>query len=91
VDYALARSVPLGIQSIISDFEESFRAKNLEIVKDRPVLPPDRVRKAISSGVFEGGGRKYPCEQDVEEAISLFLNWFPDTYQRFATRTLATP
>ena len=26
VDYALARSVPLGIQSVISDFEESFRA-----------------------------------------------------------------
>jgi len=25
VDYALARSVPLGIQSVIRDFEESFR------------------------------------------------------------------
>jgi hypothetical protein len=29
VDYALARSITLGIQSVISDFEESFRANNV--------------------------------------------------------------
>jgi hypothetical protein len=40
VDYALARSVPLGIQSVINDFEESFRANNLDIVKDTSVWPP---------------------------------------------------
>jgi len=84
VDYALARSVPLGIQSVISDFEESFRANNLEIVKDTPVLPPERVRQAISTGTFQGGGRKYSCSRDVEEATSLFLNQFADTYQRLA-------
>jgi len=58
VDYALAQSVPLGIQSVISNFEESFRANNLEIVKDTPVLPPDRVRMAVSTGVFAGGGKE---------------------------------
>jgi hypothetical protein len=89
VDYALARSVPLGIQTVIQDFEESFRANNLEIVKDTPVLPPDRVRKAIASGVFIGGGRKYPCKQDVDEATSLFLNRFADTYQRLAGGALS--
>lgn len=89
VDYALARSVPLGIQSVIRDFEESFRTNNLEVVKDTPVLPPDRVRKAISISVFEGGGQKYLCEQDVEEATSLFLNRFSDTYQRLAGGALS--
>lgn len=53
VDYSLARSVPLGIQSVIHDFEESFRANNLEFVKDTPVLPPVRVRKAILTGIFQ--------------------------------------
>ena len=57
VDYVLARSVPLGIQSVINDFEESVRANNLEIVKDTPVLPPERVRRAVSSGTFTGGGK----------------------------------
>ena len=89
VYYSLARSVPLGIQSVINDFEESFRANNLDIVKDTPVLPPDRVRKAISTGVFEGGGQKYPCEQDVAESTSLFLNRFLDTYQRVSGGALS--
>jgi hypothetical protein len=48
VDYSPARSTPIGIQNVIADFEESFRAQNPEAVKDTPVLPPDKVRKAIS-------------------------------------------
>jgi hypothetical protein len=89
VDYALARSVPLGIQSVISDFDESFRANNLEIVKDTPVLPPDRVRKAIATGVFLGGGQKYQCEHDVDETTSLFLIRLADTFQRLAGGALS--
>jgi hypothetical protein len=53
------------------------------------VLPPVRVRQAIATGVFEGGGRKYVCKQDVEEAMSLFLNRFADTYQRLAGGALS--
>ena len=45
VDYSLARSVPLGIQTVINDFEESFKSNNAEVVKDTPILPPDRIRK----------------------------------------------
>ncbi len=89
VDYSLARSVPIGIQSVIADFEDSFRANNLEAVKDTPVLPPDRVRKAITTGIFEGGGRKYHCKREVEEATSLMLNRIADTYQRIAGSTLS--
>lgn len=84
IDYSLARSIPLGIQGVLSDFEESFRSNNLEAVKDTAVLPPDRVRKALITGVFEGGGKQYPCEQEVEEATSLMLNRMADTYQRIA-------
>lgn len=58
----------------MADFEQSFRSNNLETVKETPVLPPDRVRKALITGVFEGGGKKYPCEQEVEEATNLMLN-----------------
>jgi len=84
VDYSLAQSIPVGIQKVVIDFEETFRANHLQIVKDTPVLPPSRVRQAIATGIFEGGGRKYPCKEDVEEATSLFLNQFSDAYQRIA-------
>jgi hypothetical protein len=63
---------------------KSGHANNLEAVKDTPVLPPARVRKAIASGIFEGGGRKYSCDREVEEATSVMLNRIGDTYQRIA-------
>ena len=53
------------------------------------MLPPGRFRKAISTGIFEGGGRKYSGEQDVREATSLFLNRFADTYKRLVGGTLS--
>jgi hypothetical protein len=84
VDYSLARSVPMGIQNVVSDFEESFRATNLQAVKDTPVLPPERVRRAIVTGVFDGAGRRYPCEKEVKEATNMVLSRIADTYQRIA-------
>jgi hypothetical protein len=84
VDYSLARSVPLGIQNVLTDFEESFRTNNLPAVKNTPDLPAERVRKAIVTGYFEGGGKRYPCENEVREATSVMLNRIADTYQRIA-------
>jgi hypothetical protein len=84
IDYSLARSVPIGIENVVTDFEESFRVNNLQAVKDTPVLPPDRVRRAIATGVFEGGGKRYPCEKEALEATNLLLNRIADTYQRMA-------
>lgn len=84
VDYSLARSVPIGIQNVVADFEESFRASYLQAVKDTPALPQERVRKAIATGVFEGGGQKYACEKEAREATNLLLNRIADTYQRIA-------
>ena len=89
IDYSLVRSVSLGIQNVVSDFEESFRAHNLQAVKNTPNLPPERIRKAIMTGVFEGGGHNYPCEQDVKESMNLLLNRIGDTYQRLAGGALS--
>ena len=80
VDYSLARRIPIGIQKVTEDFEDSFRSNNVETVKNSPVLPPDRVRKELITGVYEGGGNKYLWEQEVEEATSLMLNQVVDTY-----------
>ena len=89
VDYSLARSVPVGIQNVVAYFEESFRANNLQAVKDSPVLPPERVRRAIVTGVFVGAGRRYPCEKEAKEATNMLLNRIADTYQRIAGGALS--
>ena len=52
------------------------------------MLPPDRVRQAIATGVFNGGGQGFDCSEDVEEATSLFLNRFADSNQRLAGGSL---
>lgn len=84
VDYSLARSVPTGIQSVLVDFEESFRANNLQAIKNTPVLPAERLRKAMVTGYFEGGGKRYPCENEAREATNVLLNRIADTYQRIS-------
>jgi hypothetical protein len=84
VDYSLARSVPVCIQNVVSDFEESFRANNLREVKDTPVLLPERIRRAIVTGVFDGAGRRYPCEKEAKEATNMLLSRIADTYPRLA-------
>ena len=64
--------------------ERHFRVThaNLDEVKDTPLLPPERVRSAIANGVFEGGGRCYPCESEVQEPTNLMLSHIADTYRR---------
>jgi hypothetical protein len=84
VDYSLAESTPIGIQEVVMNFERSFRSNNRDAVRDTPNLPPDRVRHAISSGVFAGGGRNYDCENEAAEATSVLLNRIADTYQHVA-------
>lgn len=89
VDYSLARSVPMGIQNVVTDFEASFRANNLKAVKDTPVLPPERIRQAIATSVFQGAGRRIACEKEAKEATNLLLNRIMDTYQRIAGGALS--
>ncbi len=79
----------IGIQNVVSDFEESFRANNLEAVKDTPVLTPERIRRAIATGVFESGGRRYSCDEETKEATNMLLNRIANTYQRIAGGSLS--
>lgn len=84
VDYSLNESTRIGIIDVIRDFERSFRTTNKEAVKGLAQLPPDRVRDAIQFGVFKGGGREYPCGNEVNEATSVLLNRISSTYNDLA-------
>jgi hypothetical protein len=44
----------IGIQNVVSDFEDSLQSKNSTAIKVMPVLSPERISLAIASGVFEG-------------------------------------
>ncbi len=84
VDYSLAESTPIGIQEVVASFERSFRLNYPEACRDTATLPPERVRQAIASGIFVGGGRSYDCEHEAAEATSILLNRIANTYQVIA-------
>ena len=76
-EYKVERRLVINISGVI------------KALKYMPVLPPDWVQKALSTGVFESCGKKYPCEQEVEEATSLMLKRVADTYQWIAGGALS--
>jgi hypothetical protein len=84
VDYSLSESTPIGIQDVMKDFERSFRARYRAETKHLSTLPPARVRQALMSGMFSGGGREFPCQQEVDEAANLLINRVANTYQQVA-------
>jgi hypothetical protein len=89
IDYGNADSIPLGIQDVIDTFEKSFRDHHRQDVKESIVLPPDRVREALRTGTFYGGGRTYDCQDEANEAINVLLNRLATSYQKIAGGALA--
>lgn len=84
VDYSLHISSQIGISKIVEDFERSFRASHRELAQSTSQLPPAQVREAIVTGCFQGAGDSFPCEIEVNEAVSMALNNIADNYQRVA-------
>lgn len=89
IDYSLTQSIPIGLLNVMAQFERSFRENHRNELKDMLVLPPDRVRKAIATNQFVGGGRAIDCTLEVKEATSILINKIQDIYQNFAGGPLA--
>lgn len=74
VDYSLDWSAQLGILDVISGFEKAFRGNNRTLLKSLDVLPADRVRKAIATGIFSGAGVDHDCKVEVNEATAALIS-----------------
>jgi hypothetical protein len=84
VDYSLHESTQLGLLDVMRDFEKSFRANNSELLRSQSDLPAERVRAAIRTGIYTAKGHEFPCENEVTEATSKFMNKFMDVYNGLA-------
>jgi hypothetical protein len=84
VDYSLNESTPIGILDIMKNFEKAFKPKLLKESRGLDNLPPESVREAIKTGLFAGGGRNYPCQPEVDQAVSKFLNEVGEAYTNVA-------
>jgi len=74
IDYAQAHTEEIGIQEVIDNFTSAFRARYKELTKSKNALAPDRVREAIETGIFRGGGDSLPCQEEAEQARNTLVN-----------------
>jgi hypothetical protein len=69
-------------------FEKAFRQRYLKEFRDARQLEPDRIRRALLSGVYTGGSREWPCEFEVNQATNPLLHQIRDFIQQKARGTM---
>jgi hypothetical protein len=84
LDYAVNESVEVGIQNVMRAFERDLRARYADIFKSTTTVPANRLRDALRTGAYTGGGREYPCHTEATNAAGLVLNRIANAYQEVA-------
>lgn len=84
IDQVLNTSERIGIREVTNNFEETLRNTYKDVLKTSAEIPPHRIRKAIRTGIFEAGGREYPCSEIAQNAAGNVLNQISNTYQNVA-------
>jgi len=74
LDYGLAHTEPIGIADTIDRFTVGFKARYKELTKSSRNLPPDRVRSAIATGIYDGGGQTLDCQEEAAQARDTLIN-----------------
>jgi hypothetical protein len=81
VDYAVNHSELVGFQQVERAFEEALRVRYSKAFKTTNELPAGRVREAITTGVYRGGGREYECQEEAQQAADILLSRIANAYQ----------
>jgi hypothetical protein len=84
INLGLDFSENIGINETIQSFELALRDRYRDEFRNSAVFVPERLRNAIATGIFEGGGKQYPCQEEVAQAISGLINRIHSTYQNRA-------
>jgi hypothetical protein len=74
IDYGLASSEPLGIINALADFERDLRARYRVEVTNADYLVPARVREALRTGEYRGGGGVLYAHEEAEAARNKLIN-----------------
>lgn len=74
IDYGVAHTETLGIDDIIDRFSQAFKARYKNVTKSANRLAPERIREALNTGVFRGGGDALDCHEEAEQARNTLVN-----------------
>jgi len=74
IDYGVSHTEPLGIDDILGQFARAFKARYKNATKSANRLAPERVREALNTGVFRGGGDELDCREEADQARNQLIN-----------------
>lgn len=77
-------TIQMGIMNVIQTFETSLRENYPDKFQDAPTIDPRRLRDALATGSFRGGGEELPCDREVRAAKNILLNQIAQRYQQRA-------
>lgn len=85
IDYGFRPdTLQLGIADVLRDFETALRDDFATEFIDATVLRPERMREALATGVYKGGGEELPVHRQASAAKNRLLNQISQQYQRRA-------
>lgn len=74
VQYGMAHSGGQGINSAVARLKSLLKKDYQQFFQKGADIPEDRLRAALAQGVYVGGGKRIPCEQQAELALNPLLN-----------------
>lgn len=74
ISYATVTTEPMGISQVLDRFEAAFRARYKDDTRGAMRLDPARIRQAVVSGIYQGGGRDWLCEEEATQSRNVLLN-----------------
>jgi len=84
IDYAVNESLEIGIRMVLDAFRRDLFGHYSELFKSSMAIPDHRLRDALRTGVYRGGGREYDCGDEANRASAMVLNQIADAYQSIA-------
>lgn len=80
IEYDNARSAPVGILNVLEDLEQGLRTRYEDRFSKTRIIPMDRLRNALRTGYYRGGGDQIPCEDEIDRAMNILLSRLHSIY-----------
>jgi hypothetical protein len=80
VEYGRQKHADVGILQVIEVLEKGLRDRYHKDFEHTRILEEGRLRDALRTGVFVGGGMEYPCSEEVQKAMSVLINRLAPLY-----------
>lgn len=74
IEYGRADSIHYGLLNVLEALNTLLRKRYFNEFARTNVISADRLRHALRTGVYRGGGKELPCQEEVKQAMDVLIN-----------------